>query len=30
MVTVKADRAGLQLARFGDVRLNGVLVGQVR
>jgi phospholipid/cholesterol/gamma-HCH transport system substrate-binding protein len=30
MVTVKADRAGLQLAQFGDVRLHGVLVGQVR
>ena len=30
MVTIQADRAGLQLARFGDVRLNGVLVGQVR
>lgn len=30
MVTIKADRAGLQLARFGDVRINGVLVGQVR
>lgn len=30
MVTIKADRAGLQLAKFGDVRLNGVLVGQVR
>ncbi len=30
MVTVKAQRAGLQLARFGDVRLHGVLVGQVR
>lgn len=30
MVTVKADRAGLQLAKFGDVRLNGMLVGQVR
>ena len=29
-VTIEADRAGLQLARFGDVRLNGVLVGQVR
>ena len=29
-VTVKADRAGLQLAKFGDVRLNGALVGQVR
>ncbi|GAB2988285.1 MCE family protein [Nocardioides montaniterrae] len=30
MVTIDADRAGLQLARFGDVRLNGALVGQVR
>lgn len=30
MVTVKADRAGLQLAKFGDVRIHGVLVGQVR
>ncbi len=30
MVTVKADRAGLQLAKFGDVRLNGALVGHVR
>ncbi len=30
MVTVKAERAGLQLARFGDVRLHGALVGQVR
>lgn len=30
MVTVKADRAGLQLAKFGDVRFHGVLVGQVR
>ncbi|GAA1771585.1 MCE family protein [Nocardioides hankookensis] len=29
-ITIKADRAGLQLARFGDVRLNGALVGQVR
>lgn len=29
-VTVKADRAGLQLAKFGDVRLHGALVGQVR
>lgn len=29
-VTIKAERAGLQLAQFGDVRLNGVLVGQVR
>ncbi len=30
MITIKADRAGLQLARFGDVRLNGALIGQVR
>lgn len=30
MVTVKADRAGMQLAKFGDVRIHGVLVGQVR
>ena len=30
MVTIHADRAGLQLPRFGDVRINGVLVGQVR
>ena len=30
MVTIQADRAGLQLAKFGDVRINGVLVGQVR
>lgn len=30
MITVKADRAGLQLAKFGDVRIDGVLVGQVR
>ncbi len=29
VVTVKADRAGLQLAKFGDVRLNGALVGRV-
>ena len=29
-ITIKADRAGLQLAKFGDVRVNGVLVGQVR
>lgn len=29
-VTIKADRAGLQLAKFGDVRMNGALVGQVR
>src|SRR3712207_4552399 len=30
MVTIQADRAGMQLAKFGDVRINGVLVGQVR
>ena len=30
MVTVQADRAGLQLPKFGDVRIHGVLVGQVR
>jgi phospholipid/cholesterol/gamma-HCH transport system substrate-binding protein len=30
MVTIKADRAGLQLAKFGDVRIHGVLVGSVR
>lgn len=29
-VTVRADRAGLQLPKFGDVRVHGVLVGQVR
>lgn len=29
MVTIKADRAGQQLAKFGDVRLHGVLVGRV-
>lgn len=29
-VTVMADRAGLQLARFGDVRLHGALVGHVK
>lgn len=29
-VTIKADRAGLQLSKFGDVRINGVLIGQVR
>ncbi|MBM9460603.1 MCE family protein [Nocardioides sp. zg-536] len=28
-VVVKADRAGLQLAKFGDVRINGALVGRV-
>ena len=30
MVTVEADRAGLQLAKFGDVRVHGALVGHVR
>lgn len=30
MVTVKADRAGLQLTKFGDVRMHGVVVGQIR
>ncbi len=30
MVEIHADRAGLQLAKFGDVRINGALVGQVR
>ncbi|MDX6372791.1 MAG: phospholipid/cholesterol/gamma-HCH transport system substrate-binding protein [Nocardioidaceae bacterium] len=30
MVEIHADRAGLQLAKFGDVRIHGVLVGQVR
>ena len=30
MVEIHADRAGLQLATFGDVRIHGVLVGQVR
>jgi phospholipid/cholesterol/gamma-HCH transport system substrate-binding protein len=29
-VTIHADRAGLQLAKFGDVRIHGALVGQVR
>lgn len=29
-ITVMADRAGLQLARFGDVRLHGALVGRVK
>lgn len=28
-VVLKADRAGLQLPKFGDVRVNGVLVGRV-
>jgi phospholipid/cholesterol/gamma-HCH transport system substrate-binding protein len=30
MVTVKADRAGLQLPKYGDVRVHGALVGQIR
>ncbi len=30
MVTIKADKAGLQLAKFGDVRRHGALVGHVR
>ncbi|MCW2816279.1 MAG: virulence factor Mce family protein [Nocardioides sp.] len=29
-VTIRSERAGLQLAKFGDVRRNGVLIGQVR
>jgi phospholipid/cholesterol/gamma-HCH transport system substrate-binding protein len=29
-VTLEADRAGLQLAKHGDVRYSGVLVGQIR
>ncbi|MBZ5738780.1 MCE family protein [Nocardioides mangrovi] len=29
-ITIKADRAGLQLTKFGDVRIHGALVGQVR
>ena len=29
-ITVLADRAGLQLPRFGDVRMHGVIVGQIR
>jgi len=29
-IRVQADRAGLQLARFGDVRMHGALVGDVR
>src|SRR4051794_11989898 len=29
-VTIEASRAGLQLPKFGDVRMNGALVGQVR
>jgi phospholipid/cholesterol/gamma-HCH transport system substrate-binding protein len=30
LVTIKADKAGLQLAKFGDVRRHGALVGHVR
>lgn len=30
MVTIDADRAGLQLSAHGDVRRHGVLIGQVR
>ena len=29
-IVIEADRAGLQPAKFGDVRVNGALVGQVR
>lgn len=29
-VTLYADKAGLQLPKFGDVRMHGVLVGQIR
>ena len=29
-VRLEADRAGLQLAKYGDVRYDGVLVGQIR
>ena len=29
-VTVRADRAGLQLPKYGDVRIHGVIVGQIR
>lgn len=28
-VTLKADNAGMQLAKYGDVRYNGALVGQI-
>ncbi len=28
-ITVKAERAGLQLAKFGDVRMHGALIGRV-
>jgi phospholipid/cholesterol/gamma-HCH transport system substrate-binding protein len=30
MVTLRADQAGLMLPQYGDVRLHGVLVGQIR
>ena len=30
MITIKAQNAGLQLAKFGDVRRHGALVGHVR
>ncbi|TQL68437.1 phospholipid/cholesterol/gamma-HCH transport system substrate-binding protein [Nocardioides albertanoniae] len=29
-VSVEADQAGLQLPRYGDVRMHGVIVGQIR
>lgn len=29
-VTVDANRAGLQLPKFGDVRMHGMIVGQIR
>lgn len=29
-VTIEADRAGLQLPKYGDVRMHGVIIGQVR
>ncbi|HWU31614.1 MAG TPA: MCE family protein, partial [Marmoricola sp.] len=29
-VTVNANRAGLQLPQFGDVRMHGMIVGQIR
>ncbi len=29
-VTIQADRAGLQLPKYGDVRMHGVIIGQVR
>jgi phospholipid/cholesterol/gamma-HCH transport system substrate-binding protein len=30
MLTLRADEAGLMLPKYGDVRLHGVLVGQIR